>query len=78
VSSLDAAEELARMKHVQEIHAGGPSFEWPVQRVRVPELNAANRFDALAQALSALGYNDAAVRGISGANFARFFARVCG
>ena len=66
------------MAGVQQHWAGGPSFEWPVRHVRVPELNGAGRLRALADALGRRGYNDADIAGIVGGNFARLFQQVCG
>lgn len=78
IDKLDAAEELARMQRVQANNAGGPSFEWPVKQVRIPELNAPNRMLALAEALVKKGYKDQDVRGIIGENFLRVFRAACG
>ena len=75
---LDAEAEVKRMAGVQSRHAGGPSFEWPVRHVRVPELNSASRLHALAEALAKRGYTSADIAGIVGGNFARLFKAVCG
>lgn len=80
VDKHDAEAETARMGRVQQYgtNPGGPSFEWPVRHVRVPELNAPDRMTRLAEALSKRGYSDTDVNGICGANFVRLFAAVCG
>jgi membrane dipeptidase len=71
----DAEAETQRMARVQQYgtNPGGPSFEWPVRHVRVPELNAPDRLTRLGEALSKKGYRDADVQGICGGNFARVF-----
>ena len=71
----DAAAETERMARVQQYgsNPGGPSFEWPVKHVRVPELNAPDRLTRLAEALAKKGYSTADVNGICGGNFARVF-----
>ena len=78
VEQLDADAEAKRMAGVQQRWAGGPSFEWPVRHVRVPELNGPGRLRALADALGRRGYKDADIAGIVGGNFARVFQQVCG
>lgn len=75
---LDAQAELARMGNVQKENSGGPSAEWPVRHVRVPELNSPGRLNALADGLARRGYSDAHIDGIKGGNFIRLFERVCG
>lgn len=75
---LDAQAELERMGNVQKRNSGGPSAEWPVRHVRVPELNAPGRLKALADGLARRGYSDAHIDGITGGNFIRLFERVCG
>jgi membrane dipeptidase len=78
IDKLDAANELARMSRVQKGNAGGPSAEWEVKHVRVPELNAANRLNALAEGLSKRKFSDKQIEGICGGNFVNFFKKVCG
>ncbi len=78
LSRIDAEAEVKRMQQVQKNNAGGPSFEWPVSQVRVPELNAPNRMNAVAEFLLKRGYKDADVRGIIGGNFVNVFRQVCG
>jgi membrane dipeptidase len=78
LDQLDADAELKRMARVQASHAGGPSFEWPVRRVRIPELNSASRINALADGLAKRGYSSADIAGIVGGNFASLFQTVCG
>jgi len=78
IDKLDAVAETARMAEVQKNNAGGPSFEWPVRHVRVPELNSPARLRALAQGLARRNYKDAEIAGIIGGNFARLFQQVCG
>ena len=78
LDQLDAAAELVRMSAVQQKHQGQPSAEWPVQHVRVPELNAPSRLSALAEGLARRGYSNEHVNGITGGNFVRLFQRVCG
>lgn len=73
LDSLDAAAEVARMAGVQRANAGGPSAEWPVVHVRVPELNAPNRLQALATGLARRGYTSDQIDGIVGGNFMRVF-----
>lgn len=72
----DADAETQRMARVQQYgsNPGGPSFEWPVRHVRVPELNAPDRLTRLGEALSKKGYSDADVKGICGGNFVRVFS----
>ena len=78
ISRLDAAAETARMARVQAFNKSGPSFEWPVRHVRVPELNAPDRLSALGEGLAKRKYSDADIAGIVGGNFVRLFAAVCG
>lgn len=78
LDSLDAQAEISRMARVQKINNGTPSAEWEVKHVRVPELNAPNRLDALAQGLSKRNYTDAQIKGITGGNFVRLFRHICG
>lgn len=75
---LDAQAEVDRMGNVQKNNSGGPSAEWAVRHVRVPELNAPGRLKALADGLARRGYSDAHIDGIQGGNFVRLFERVCG
>jgi membrane dipeptidase len=78
LDKLDAPKELTRMAFVQKGNAGGPSAEWEVKHVRVPELNAPNRLTALAEGLSKRNFTDAQIAGICGGNFVNFFKKVCG
>lgn len=78
LDSLDSKAETDRMARVQRSNAGGPSAEWPVRHVRVPELNAPDRMSRLADALAARRYSDAQIAGIVGGNFLRIFGEVCG
>lgn len=78
LDQLDADAEVKRMSPVQANHAGGPSFEWPVRQVRVPELNSPSRLHALAEGLAKRGYSFSEISGIVGGNFARLFQTVCG
>lgn len=78
LDKLDAPAEVARMSRVQKLNAGGPSFEWEVKQVRVPELNAPNRLTALAEGLSKRGFSDLQIDGITGANFVRIYKEICG
>lgn len=78
LEKLDAPTELARMARVQKGNAGGPSAEWEVKHVRVPELNAPNRLTALAEGLSKRGFSDTQIDGITGKNFVQLFKNVCG
>lgn len=75
---LDAGAEVARMARVQKLNAGGPSFEWAVRHVRVPELNAPHRLLKLAEGLAKRGFTEAQIDGIAGGNFLRLFREVCG
>ena len=74
---LDMQAEVERMGNVQKNNSGGPSAEWPVRHVRVPELNAPGRLKALADGLARRGYSDAHIDGIVGGNFVRLLERVC-
>lgn len=78
VSQLDAAVELKGMQEYQKRQAGRPTLEWAWDIIRVPELNSPNRLQVLAEALASRGYKDHDIQGIVGANFVRFFERVCG
>ncbi|HYO77562.1 MAG TPA: membrane dipeptidase [Thermoanaerobaculia bacterium] len=76
----DAEAETKGMARVQQYgsNPGGPSFEWPVRHVRVPELNAPDRLTRLGEALSKKGYSSADVNAICGGNFARVFRAAAG
>ena len=78
LDQLNAVGEATRMGNVQKANNGGPSAEWPVRHIRVPELNAPGRLTALAEGLSRRGYSDTDIDGIIGGNFVRLFQRVCG
>lgn len=78
LDKLNAASELAGMKSLQKQNAGGKSFEWEVNHLRVPELNAPNRLLVLAEGLNKRGFSDAQIDGITGGNFVKFFQKVCG
>lgn len=77
LDKLDAPAEVARMARVQQLNTGGPSAEWEVKHVRVPELNAPDRLNALAEGLARRGYSNTQINGIIGGNFVRLFQRVC-
>lgn len=75
---LDAAAELRDLAGMQRAAPGKPGSEWEVRHVRVPELNAPNRLEALAAGLARRSFNTGEIEGFIGGNFLRVFQQVCG
>lgn len=78
LDALDAAAETNSMAGIQRASRGKPGAEWEVHHVRVPELNAPNRLDALAAGLARRGFKTAELEDLIGGNFMRVFQQACG